>query len=225
MRTHPDFDRHGHGKDHGFSRRHFASHGLFGRLAGLMGAGHPLRAARMLSSADLQLVILALLQEKPRHGYDLIKELEVRSKGAYVPSPGVIYPALTYLEEAEFAHSQADGNKKLFQITEKGREHLEMQGSLVDEILEGLARLGLKMARVQKHFADEDAESERDQAEPHSGSKAEWRKMKMEFRELKEQFKSALFEKINATSQEKARVMAILRRALEEIRGTQGPQA
>jgi DNA-binding PadR family transcriptional regulator len=220
MHPHHDFGGHGHG----FGRRHGGVHGLFGKLAGLMGAGHPMRPARMLSSDELQLVILALLQEKPRHGYDLIKELELRSHGAYVPSPGVIYPALTYLEEAEFAQSEPDRNKKLFHITEKGLAHLQQHRPTVDEIFAGMERFGLKMARVHKHVAEEDAESEQDHAEPHSGSKAEWRRMKMEFRELKDEFKAALFAKINASSQEKARVMAILRRALQEIRAQQEPQ-
>jgi DNA-binding PadR family transcriptional regulator len=201
-----------------WGHRHGGGHGLFSKLAGLIGAGHHMRAARLLSAGDLQLVILALLEEKPRHGYDLIKAIEVRTAGGYVPSPGVIYPALTYLEEAEFAHSDPDGNKKLYQIIDKGLAHLQKHRPLVDEILEGLARLGLKMARVQRHFADADAESDLDQAEPRSGSKAEWRRMKLEFRDLKDAFKSALFEKINASSQEKQRVMAILRQALKDIR-------
>ena len=52
----------------------------------------------MLASGDLQLIVLALLQEKPRHGYEIIKALEEHSSGLYTPSPGVVYPALTYLQ-------------------------------------------------------------------------------------------------------------------------------
>ncbi len=61
------------------------------------------RTGRKLASDDLQLLLLALIADKPSHGYDLIKLLEERSDGYYVPSPGMVYPALTYLEEAGYA--------------------------------------------------------------------------------------------------------------------------
>jgi DNA-binding PadR family transcriptional regulator len=191
---------------------------MFGRFGGFMGGGRGFRAARMLASGDLQLIVLALLKEKPRHGYDIIKELEERSSGIYTPSPGVVYPALTYLEEAGHATSETEGNKKLYRITGAGTEHLEKSRSIVDETLEQLTRFGQKMARVQKHFADEEAENDLDDASPRS-SKAEWRKMKMEFRELKDELKAALFEKIDATAEEKTRILGVLKRAIEEIRG------
>src|SRR5580658_4062767 len=105
---------------HGFGGRH----GALGRFGGFMG-GRGFRAARMLASGDLQLIVLALLKEKPRHGYDIIKELEERSSGIYTPSPGVVYPALTYLEEVGHAVSESEGNKKLFKITDTGLAHLE----------------------------------------------------------------------------------------------------
>src|ERR1700679_2081736 len=97
--------------------------GFFG---GFGGRGGPnFGAGRKLIAADLQLLILALLEEKPRHGYELIKELEERSGGFYSPSPGVIYPALTYLEEIGFASVEISGTKKLYNITTEGRQHLD----------------------------------------------------------------------------------------------------
>jgi DNA-binding PadR family transcriptional regulator len=204
--------RRGHGEGH------HHGHGMFGKFGRMMGGGAGFRATRMLSSDDLQLVILALLEEKPRHGYDIIKELEIRSSGIYTPSPGVIYPALTYLEEANFAVSEANGNKKLFQITEAGSKNLKENRAIVDEILEGLTRFGAKMSRVQKQFADEEAENERDSFEPRSGSRAEWRQLKSEFRDLKDQLKAAIFEKIDASTEEKRRVLQVLKKALEEIK-------
>src|SRR5580704_12862436 len=97
---HWDFGRGGHGHGHGgpFGGRH----GFFGRFGGGFG-GKGFRAARMLASGDLQLIVLLLLKERPRHGYEIIKELEDRSSGIYTPSPGVVYPALTYLEEMSYA--------------------------------------------------------------------------------------------------------------------------
>jgi len=77
------------------------------------------RAGRMLADGDLKLITLSLLAEAPRHGYDIIKALEERTSGIYSPSPGVVYPTLTFLEEAGYAASAADGNKKVFSINLK----------------------------------------------------------------------------------------------------------
>jgi len=212
MRSHCDFDKHGrHGGRPGFLRR-------FGGFGAFMGGGLGFRAARMLGSDDLQLIILALLDEKPRHGYEIIKALEEHSSGIYTPSPGVVYPALTYLEEVQFAVSEAGGNKKLYSITKAGKEHLAKNRETADEMLEQLSRFGRKMARVQRHFADEEAENDFDESDPRMGAKQEWRKMKAEFRELKEELKSALWEKIDAPAEQKKRILEILRNALAEIR-------
>lgn len=216
MHSHWDFGRGGHGHGGG---HHGGRHGLFGRFGGFMGGGRGFRAARMLASGDLQLIVLALLKEKPRHGYDIIKELEDRSSGIYTPSPGVVYPALTYLEEMNFAVSEADGNKKLYRITDEGGVHLEKNREIVDETLEQLTRFGQKMARMQKHFADEEAEDDVYEADPRSKAKDEWRKMRMEFQVIRDDMKAAIREKMSASAEEKKRVLDILRRAVDEIRG------
>ena len=85
------------------------------------GFGGNFRIGRMLASGDLRLVALYLIEQQPRHGYDLIKAIEEHSHGFYSPSPGIVYPALTYLEEAGYVTSAAEGNKKLYTITEEGR--------------------------------------------------------------------------------------------------------
>ena len=105
--------RHGHGR-HGFGRfaGGFADEGEMG--------GRGFRTGRKLSGNDLQLIILALIAEKPSHGYEIIKALEERSNGFYAPSPGVIYPALTYLEEIGHATVTADAARKLYTPTEAG---------------------------------------------------------------------------------------------------------
>ena len=99
--------RHGRWGRH---RRH-GSRGDFGR--GDMGSGDMMRARRMLAQGDLRLLALALIAEQPRHGYEIIKVLEDKTQGWYAPSPGVVYPTLTYLEEAGYVTAQADGAKKL----------------------------------------------------------------------------------------------------------------
>jgi DNA-binding PadR family transcriptional regulator len=213
MKTDWDFDnRHRHGRG-GRCRP-----GFLRRFGGFIGAAQGFRAARMLGSEDLQLIILALLDEKPRHGYEIIKALEEQSSGIYTPSPGVVYPALTYLEEMQYAVSETGGNKKLYSITDAGKEYLAKNRETVDEMLEQLSRFGRKMARMQKHFADEEAENEFDESDPRTGAKQEWRKMKSEFRELKEEIKAALWDKIDAPAEEKKRILEILRNALAEIR-------
>src|SRR5450631_2705224 len=108
-----------HGGGRGFGRfgRGFVEGGGMGSRGFGMG--------RKLASVDLQLLILGLLAEKPRHGYEIIKALDERSKGFYVPSPGMVYPALTYLEEIGHATVEAVGTRKLYHITASGTEHLK----------------------------------------------------------------------------------------------------
>src|SRR5271155_2192626 len=116
----PSFSYHAIGHHRGGGR---SGHGRGGFGHRFMGGGPP--GARRLGAADLQLVLLALLAEQPAHGYELIRVLEERSGGFYTPSPGVIYPALTYLEEIGYATFESEGAKKLYQITEAGRRYLE----------------------------------------------------------------------------------------------------
>ena len=219
MHTPWEFGRHAHQDRRNGGQRGFVSR--FAHFMGGFGGGggaRAFRAARMLASGDLQLVVLALLDQKPRHGYEIIKALEEHSSGVYTPSPGVVYPALTYLEEVGYAASEATGNKKLYVVTEAGKAHFAKHRREVDETLEQLARFGRKMARVQRHFADEDAERDFDESEGRGAGQAEWRRMKSEFRELVGELKETLGEKIDASAAEKERVLEILRTALAAIR-------
>src|ERR1700760_3833705 len=97
--------------------------GGFADGTGMGGGGF--RTGRKLGAADLQLVILTLLKEKPHHGYEIIKTLEERSGGFYVPSPGMVYPALTFLEEVGQAEVETEGTKKLYRITAAGEARLK----------------------------------------------------------------------------------------------------
>jgi len=97
------------------------------RLSRRMGGGGPFGrgGGRVFGPGDLRLVLLAMIAEKPRHGYELIKELEQKFGGGYAPSPGSIYPTLTLLEEYEHVRSVASaGTKRLFEITAEGNNHL-----------------------------------------------------------------------------------------------------
>lgn len=115
--------------------------------------GDGMPGGRKLGSADLQLVLLALLAEQPAHGYELIRLLEERSAGFYAPSPGMVYPALTYLEEIGQAAVAPDGNRKLYSLTDAGRAHLEANRAQADLILESLRRIGSRMEQVREAFA------------------------------------------------------------------------
>ena len=80
---------------------------------------------RMFEGGELRLVMLLLMESEPRHGYEIIREIETRTGGAYAPSPGIVYPTLTLLEELGQVEAQAtEGAKKLFAITEAGKSHL-----------------------------------------------------------------------------------------------------
>ncbi|HEX2092814.1 MAG TPA: PadR family transcriptional regulator [Longimicrobiaceae bacterium] len=115
---------------------------------------------RVFGHGDLKLVILSLLAEKPRHGYEIIKELEDRMGGAYSPSPGTVYPTLALLEDLGYAAARTEeGNRKVYEITEEGRRHLEENRSTVDDIfgrVDEMASLffGPAMAGLGRAFAD-----------------------------------------------------------------------
>ena len=94
----------------------------------------------MFDGGELKLVILALIAEKPRHGYEIIKELSERVGGDYSPSPGVVYPTLTMLEEMGYASaSQDQAGRKLYSVTPEGEKTLADSKAQVDAIF---ARFG-----------------------------------------------------------------------------------
>jgi DNA-binding PadR family transcriptional regulator len=138
---------HGHGRFHG---RHAGPRGRFGGDAGFgeRGFGRG-RRQRMFDGGDLRLVLLKLIAEKPRHGYDVIRAIEERTAGAYVPSPGMIYPTLTLLGEMGFVEEQAaEGARKLFAITAEGTAHLEAHSEEVAALFARLDALGQERERV-----------------------------------------------------------------------------
>jgi len=204
-------------------QRHFGGGGLGGFFGGLgggfRGGGPGMRTAKVLASGDLQLIILLLLSEKPRHGYEIIKAVEEQSSGVYTPSPGMVYPALTYLEEMSYAVAAAEGTKKLYSITAEGTLHLGEHRVAATELWTQLAIFGRKLAHFRKQFAEEEDVADHFGSGPYGGAKAEWQHMKGEFRGLRDELKAAIFEKINSSMEEKQRILDIMRRAIDEIRG------
>jgi DNA-binding PadR family transcriptional regulator len=92
------------------------------------------RRGASFQKGDLKYVILDLLKDKPRHGYDIIRELEELSYGFYKPSPGVIYPTLQMLGEMGYASSTEQEGKKVYSITEEGLKFLENQSNIADGV-------------------------------------------------------------------------------------------
>jgi DNA-binding PadR family transcriptional regulator len=198
-----------------FMGRHFGGRGS-GRFAGgFMGpegfGGGDFRTGRKLASADLQLLILALLADKPRHGYELIKAFEERSKGFYSPSPGMVYPALTYLEELGHARVEAEGTRKLYHITPEGTDYLHQNRATVDSIFAQLEQVGQKMDRMRRYFSGEE-ESDEDVG-PANPARA-FREVWMAYRQLG----IALRQRRAHGSSSHQKIVEILRRATEEVR-------
>ena len=147
--THHEDDRRGFRAARRFAR-HMGEGARFGRGSGGEGRGDWFRVGRMLAHGDLKLLALALIEEQPRHGYELIKLIEEKTSGCYSPSPGVVYPTLTFLEEAGYVTAESEGAKKRYSITEEGRAYLEENRDIADLVLARLSGLGKKMARMRR---------------------------------------------------------------------------
>jgi DNA-binding PadR family transcriptional regulator len=141
----PDFGpegRHeGHCGHHGREERHhgrgsgFGGPGMFEGFMGRHGRGFGGDRERLFDSGELRLVILQLVAEKPSYGYEIIKAIEERLSGGYAPSPGVVYPTLTLLEEEGYATvSSAEGGKKLYTATAQGVDYLKTNQATVQAI-------------------------------------------------------------------------------------------
>jgi DNA-binding PadR family transcriptional regulator len=103
----------------------------------------------MFDAGELRLVLLKLIEETARHGYDLIREIEERTGGAYAPSPGVIYPTLTLLADMGLIEeAKAEGARKLFAITRAGTVHLTERTDEVDAAMAKLAEMGASRERT-----------------------------------------------------------------------------
>lgn len=204
----------GHGFYYCIGRHRHPGFSHFGRgfLSGGMG-GRGFGAGRKLASVDLQLLILKLLDEKSRHGYEIIKELEERSRGFYIPSPGMVYPALTYLEELGHATVASEGARKLYSITKSGKEHLSKHVAAADALIAQFARVGERMDRVRRALGAE--ETGDDPGIPIPQERGGARELHAARRDLK----LALLSKWHGSPEEQRRIAAILARAAAEIMG------
>ncbi len=160
--------RHRRGNSHGGGMHHAsgrptrsdgAAHGRKGRgrdnmlaaMAGKMAGRHGrgMRRGRIFDGAELRLVLLKLISDEPRHGYELIKSIEELTGGGYAPSPGTIYPSLTMLNEIGFVASEeaGDGRRK-FTITLEGTAQLGEQAATVERLFGRLAAMSEQTKRT-----------------------------------------------------------------------------
>jgi DNA-binding PadR family transcriptional regulator len=144
----------------GFVREGFGGWGEAGAHHGHGGGRHWHRGGgRPFDHGELRLVVLALVAERPRHGYEIIKAIEERFGGSYTPSPGVVYPTLTMLEELGHTTVEEIGGKKLYTVTEEGKAFLEANKAATDRAMgrmqgeRGEAGFG-QMLRVMRAMAN-----------------------------------------------------------------------
>ena len=214
--------RHHHAHHFGRHHRGFQGFGfgpgqLFGGDAGHGGVG----AGRKLNGGDLPLLILSLLAEKPRHGDAIIKALDERNNRYYSPSLGMVYPALTHLQEIGHATFEIDGAKKRYSITPDGVAHLDVHRATVDTLLEQLAWVGRRMEQVRQAFAgtgDGDAAEAFDEPQ-RRGGRSRGHDFVVEIRQARRNLKAAMIAKFGASTDEQKRIADILERAAREIRG------
>jgi DNA-binding PadR family transcriptional regulator len=181
-----------------------------GGFGGDFGDGMP--RGRKFSSDDLQLLLLALLDQEPSHGYELIKALEARSNGFYSPSPGMVYPALTYLEELGYVTVELEGNRKRYALSDAGREHLNANRERAELMLAKLTHIARKMDMVRRALSGE---------EPADQPEGDWLP---ELVKARHALKHALMRRTDAAADEQRRIAAILARATAEIEGREPQQ-
>ena len=160
---------------------------------------------RKLSSDDLQLLLLALIAEQPSHGYELIRALETRSGGFYVPSPGMMYPALAAMEDLGWVTIALEGTRKRYALSDDGRAHLDANREHVDMLLARLQEAARRMELMRSALAE---------GEEGPGGRGAF---SAELHEARHALKRALASRAGASAEEQQRIAAVLARAAAEI--------
>ncbi len=241
---HHHHHEHDHRWDRNWRRFEAMARRGFGRIPGMGrgdwgGFGENFRIGRMLASGDLRLVALYFIEQQPRHGYDLIKAIEEKSAGFYSPSPGIVYPALTFLEEAGYVTSSAEGNKKLYTITEEGKAHLADNREAIEATLDFLGKAGERMKAWREKMQGEDWGDhgpgpgpgprgprggwpfDRDEEGAPQRPDRDIRDVIPEVNDARRELKSAISEAVRLGSENQRRVAEILRKAAEDIRAAE----
>jgi DNA-binding PadR family transcriptional regulator len=99
-----------------------------------------------------------LIAQAPRHGYEIIKLIEEKTGDWYSPSPGIVYPTLTYLEEAGYVTGSTEGSKKLYTITDEGKAYLDANRDVIKVVLDRLAAIGERVNRWRRASGERDTQ-------------------------------------------------------------------
>lgn len=164
---------------------------------------------RKLSSEELQLLILSLLEQGPAHGYELMRQLEQLSSGYYSPSPGVIYPALAFLDDADEIAALPEGKRKRYSLAPAGAARLGARRDQVEAIAHNLKRIGSRMDEVRDAFAGY-----------HDLDPA----IAEELHAARRRIKQALHQQRACTEAEARRIAVILNRAADDILNLSTPK-
>ena len=114
----------------------------------------------VFDGGELRLVLLKLMAEQPRHGYDLIRAVEALSGGGYAPSPGVVYPTLTMLQDMGMVEEvKSEGARKAYAVTEDGLTHLAERAGEIDALFARLAAITARYERTDGAPRDEQSEN------------------------------------------------------------------
>lgn len=219
-KAHGPVQPHDHDGRHALHQRHASAAGDWlsnspdgrGDPDGFGGDGRGWARSRKVSAEDLQLMLLGLLEQNPSHGYELIKALGALSNGYYTPSPGMVYPALTYLEELGYATVEQAGTKKRYHLAEPGRKRLDASRERLTLMFNKFKHVARKMDWMRQAWSGEPRATGPEGEDTVTG----WLP---EFVEARQALKRALLERSDATPKEQRRIAAILARATEEITG------
>ncbi|HET7929881.1 MAG TPA: PadR family transcriptional regulator [Rhodanobacteraceae bacterium] len=141
----------------GGGRHHHDDFSAFADWNGLRGGGRR-GGGRMFGHGDLKLLLLALIEQQPRHGYELIRTIEDMFHAQYSPSPGTVYPTLTMLEEmGHVAAESEEGGRKRYAITDEGRSFLNENRDAVEAVMESTERKARFAAKLATPMAIRDA--------------------------------------------------------------------
>ncbi|RCG32369.1 PadR family transcriptional regulator [Sphaerisporangium album] len=156
----------------------------------------------------LRLYLLKLLEESPRHGYEVIRLLQDRFLGVYSPSPGTIYPRLARLEEEGLVTHEVVEGKKVFTITDKGRAELEARMDELAELEQEISESVRDIAREVKEDVRDTVRSLRDELtqmarEVRQGSREDERQAKDDLRSAREDYRRAWREQKRAWQEQK----------------------
>ncbi|MFJ3461553.1 PadR family transcriptional regulator [Achromobacter spanius] len=186
-----------------------------GDADGFGGDGRGFTRSRKVSSDDLQLMLLGLLEQNASHGYELIKALGAISNGFYTPSPGMVYPALTYLEELGYATVEPEGAKKRYHLADPGKAHLDANRDRLTLMFNKLKHVARKMDYMRQAWSGQPRNTGPEGEDARTG----WLP---EFVEARQALKRALLDRTDASPTEQRRIAAILARATDEITGKSG---